>query len=170
MAYRRAARPSGSALSAARQAASRRVEDARAELEAARLDLDVAQRAAAELRRSHDEAVSIAEQERTRALRLAIALADPATVPPRLRESLGREQRERALSRALEGRGSPSVRSEPPRAVDPAEAVAALTAARTERARALSAQVALLGERERAVKRAAEALVDAEDDLRRLDA
>lgn len=168
MAYRRQAKPSGGAFTAAREAARQRIEAAQTELTEARAALESAQQQAAALRRTQDEAVSLAEVERARALRMAIALADPATVPPRLRESLGREQRERALTRALEGRGN--TRSEPPRPLDAAEAVAALTAARTERSRALAAQVALLSERQRAVKRAAEVLGEAEDDLRRLDA
>jgi len=135
--YRRAARPSGQALGSARTAAEARLRDAQVALRLADDALASAERDAAELRRSHDEAVHDAEEERTRTLRLVIAHAPEGTVPPGLRESLSKEQRARGLTRALEGRGEIQ-RSQGGRVSSAEQAHERLLALRVERSKALT--------------------------------
>lgn len=167
MVYRRAARPSGHAFGAARAAAIELLEQAQVALRLADDALASAERDAAELRRAHDEAVHEAEEERTRALRLVMAHAPPGTVPPRLRESLQREQRARGLTRALEGRGEIQ-RSRGGRVASAQEAHERLLTLRVERSKAITEAQRKLAPLRRERAEAQERLAQAQADLDRL--
>ena len=165
--YRRAARPSGQALGAARSAAEARLLEAQASLRIAHDALASGEREAAELRRAHDEAVHDAEEERTRALRLVIAHAPEGTVPPGLRESLSKDQRARGLTRALEGRGEIQ-RSQGGRVASAEQAHERLLALRVERSKALADAQRALVPRRRECAEAKARLTEAQADLERL--
>lgn len=169
MVYRRAARPSGQALGAARSAAEARLLEAVQALRSADDALASAEREAAELRRSHDEAVHDAEEERTRALRLVMAHAPEGTVPPSLRESLSKDQRARGLTRALEGRGEIQ-RSQGGRVASAEQAHERLLALRVERSKALTDAQRSLEPLRRERAEAKVRLTEAQADLDRLDA
>lgn len=164
VAYRRVAKPSGGALDVAKEIAARRLDEAREAEMNARAALVVCEQHASEVRRSHDEIVDRLEEARLRALRLAIALSPADSVPPGLRESLDRDARSQHLRRALDGRASERA---PGKVPSVEEAAAALQHARTERARALAALLPELGRLQREARRAAEALREAEDEVRR---
>lgn len=162
-AYRRAARPSGAALTRARDAAvqelaarTRARDEQRAELEA--LELLVA-----EERAVHDQAVRRAEEDRIRALRLVLATAKH--VPDPLRSGIEKEARLLKLEHLLERPSQPPGARPVPR---PEDAMARLHAAREERAQHAASQAIALETLRLRLSRAEARVREAEDDLRRL--